>query len=197
MQVANNHSKLNLNTCFFLSETKTKLDKLVAMAKEEEAKAEEKRKLILEEQKRVEEARKKILEEKGANKDTVSNKEENGNATVASSAENKVEGDKGEEKLNEQVAAPDNTDESTEGATDMEGDEGGNGKQDENEGEGDGAANEEAGDDIEEEEEEEDEKGDRSPPGEDQESSFEPAKFNLMTGSSSSSAASVGSADTR
>ena len=193
MQVANNHS--NLNACF-LSETKTKLDKLVAMAKEEEAKAEEKRKLILEEQKRVEEARKKILEEKGANEDTVSNKEENGNATVASSAENKVEGDKGEEELKEQVAAPDNTDESTEGATAMEGDEGGNGKQDENEGEGDGAANEEAGDDIE-EEEEQDGKGERSPPGEDQESSFEPAKFNLMTGSSSSSAGSVGSADTR
>ena len=165
----------------------------MAMAEEEEAKAEEKRKMILEEKKRVEVARKKILEEKDANEQTVTNKEESGNATVAKSdsAESKVEEGKGEEELKGQVAAPDNTDENTEGATD----EGGNGEQDENGGEGDGAANEEAGDDI--EEEEEDEKGERSPSGEDQESSFEPAKFNLMTGSSSSSAASLGSADTR
>ena len=193
----------------FLSETKSKLDKLVAMAEEEEAKAEEKRKLILEEKKRVEEARKKILEEKdaNANEDTVvTDKETSVNATVASvdgigTEESKVEGGESEEKLNEQVAAPDNDDESTEGATDVEeeakaDDEGGDGEKVEGEGEEEEAGNEEAGDDIE-EQKEEDDKGERSPDGEDQESSFQPAKFNLMTGSSSSSAASIGSTDTR
>ena len=63
----------NIILKLILSETKTKLDKLVAMAEEEEAKAEEKRKLIVEEKKRVEEARKKILEQKGAKEDTVAN----------------------------------------------------------------------------------------------------------------------------
>ena len=80
------------------------------------------------------------------------------------------------------------------GATDVDeeakaDDEVDNGEKVEGEGEDEEAANEE---------EEDDDMGERSPDdGEDQESSFEPAKFNLMTGSSSSSAASIGSADTR
>jgi len=188
------------------AETKSKLDKLVAMAEEEEAKAEEKRKLILEEKRRVEEARKKILEENSANnanKDkVVTDKETSGNATVASSdgsrgtEESKVEGDEGEDELKEQVAAPDNANERTEGATDVDeeaktDDEVDNGEKVE------GEREEDAGDDVE-EEKEDDDKGERSPDDEeDQESSFEPAKFNLMTGSSSSSAASIGSVDTR
>ena len=161
------------------------------MAEEEEAKAEEKRK--------------KILEEKGANNandDTVvTDNETTINATEASNGnsgteESKVEGGESEDELKEQVAAPDKANESTEGATDVEEEAKTDDGVDNGENQED-AGNEEAGDDVE-EEKEGDDKGERSPDdGEDQESSFEPAKFNLMTGSSSSSAASISSVDTR
>ena len=146
--------------------------------------------MILEEKKRVEDARKKILEDKGVSEDTVTNKEETGNTTVANGEESQV--DEGEEQLKEQVAPPDNGEESTEGAADLEeevkeDEEGGNGETEKDEGE------EEAADGVEEADDDNEEKS----PGEDQESSFEPAKFNLMTGSSSSSAASIASANTR
>ena len=168
------------------------MDKLVAMAEEEEAKAEEKRKMILEEKKRVEDARKKILEDKGDSEDTVTNKEETGNTTVANGEESQVDEGEGEEQLKEQVASPDNGEESTDGAADLEeevkeDEEGGNGETENDDG------GEEAADGVEEGDDDNEEKS----PGEDQESSFEPAKFNLMTGSSSSSAASIASANTR
>ena len=112
--------------------------------------------------------------------------------TIETKAEEEVEeedeeGDN-EDVLDAQVAAPENADKSTEDADDVEDKEDAE-KEEENaeieldEGEGEedeGAAPRDEGeDDVD---------------GEDQESSFEPDAFNLMTESSSSSAGSLGSA---